>query len=960
MTAPTRSSKPQSLFDAQLDEFPQPAGQRRQSAFKTPAQREPRYRQSTASHIASINHNSSLLNQIDVNDDPALRAAQLSTASSTGPRTSRFQPNSSRRQSQLPPSSIFSASSRPPRKSVGPGLGGASSHDTVFDANSRTLIAANSPLVASGAPKPQAVPKSRSHASIATASDIPSAGKLGSLKGSPQDSSSPQLDNGHSFLDLPYPPTNAIDQENGRSPARLSQQQVANSSLLSRRQSNALGLGGLGARTVSPTDVRKSRRMSVTNKAPPIPTRSPSPDFSPSEKPPPTPPLSLRQKPMTPVSLHDLADLPQRKNSGRSVDSRSSYNSAKAPSRPTSSSSQHRSSFINFSARSPVTKSSRNHPSTNGQDSETVPPVPAIPKAYESPSETMEKPFFSDYPTTTNFHKTLGAKLQTHATEERYVTPEEPLAETSTNMADLRANRRLTLGARMEAGRELPSLVTNRPQVHQHQRLPPINLLPLSTPTTNRIASMTQKSSENTKGITTPPPHVGVPKTPSTPMTASKATFPSYDFGHNFDLSLFPNIRSSTSYAAQKSENSTLNYESGSESPAVVTPASPAPTSSARHGPSPYGSFSLPRPTVDMQQIPASRKNQDAVKEASHHAHKSSRNLLRRPSTVSKQNKESAPAAPAIATSDVESAHSGTSLRRKLSKGWRRSSSKASHSYVDDEHVPEKRPEMPPPKLPASNVIANARKSPKPPPSAVSSQTDLASTLASTGSANTSHTELPRYNPKPSSSGVDRLQTGSKSTNSLFSPMSRMLGTRSSSANIKPQRSTPHLDRDDQAAEDEMRKLGSKKKEFEASARELDELQRRAIAKEAVSPNQATRMAALNIFEKGEIIDYQNEGVYFCGTRDAKKFVGDLAANNSNFGFDDERGDYNIVMGDHLAYRYEVIDILGKGSFGQVVRCVDHKTGGLVAVKIIRNKKRFHQQALVEVNILQKIRDWVS
>ncbi|KAG9560409.1 kinase-like protein, partial [Aureobasidium melanogenum] len=50
--------------------------------------------------------------------------------------------------------------------------------------------------------------------------------------------------------------------------------------------------------------------------------------------------------------------------------------------------------------------------------------------------------------------------------------------------------------------------------------------------------------------------------------------------------------------------------------------------------------------------------------------------------------------------------------------------------------------------------------------------------------------------------------------------------------------------------------------------------------------------------------------------------------------------------------------VLGKGSFGQVVRCIDHKLGTLCAVKIIRNKKRFHQQALVEVNILQKLKEW--
>ena len=45
-------------------------------------------------------------------------------------------------------------------------------------------------------------------------------------------------------------------------------------------------------------------------------------------------------------------------------------------------------------------------------------------------------------------------------------------------------------------------------------------------------------------------------------------------------------------------------------------------------------------------------------------------------------------------------------------------------------------------------------------------------------------------------------------------------------------------------------------------------------------------------------------------------------------------------MGDHMVYRYEIQEVLGKGSFGQVVKCLDHKTGNLMAVKIIRNKKR--------------------
>lgn len=159
------------------------------------------------------------------------------------------------------------------------------------------------------------------------------------------------------------------------------------------------------------------------------------------------------------------------------------------------------------------------------------------------------------------------------------------------------------------------------------------------------------------------------------------------------------------------------------------------------------------------------------------------------------------------------------------------------------------------------------------------------------------------------------------------------------------------------AANEEMRKMGSRRKETDIAARTLDALRKRATPKERVGPQEAIRIAMLNIYERGEIIDYND--IYFCGTQSARKVIGNLQSDAPNFGYDDERGDYAIVPGDHLAYRYEIVDVLGKGSFGQVVRCIDHKHGVLVAVKIIRNKKRFHQQALVEVNILQKLREWV-
>ena len=47
------------------------------------------------------------------------------------------------------------------------------------------------------------------------------------------------------------------------------------------------------------------------------------------------------------------------------------------------------------------------------------------------------------------------------------------------------------------------------------------------------------------------------------------------------------------------------------------------------------------------------------------------------------------------------------------------------------------------------------------------------------------------------------------------------------------------------------------------------------------------------------------------------------------------------VLHDHIAFRFEVLEVIGKGSFGQVLKCLDHKTNEMVAIKMIRNKKRY-------------------
>jgi dual specificity tyrosine-phosphorylation-regulated kinase 2/3/4 len=59
----------------------------------------------------------------------------------------------------------------------------------------------------------------------------------------------------------------------------------------------------------------------------------------------------------------------------------------------------------------------------------------------------------------------------------------------------------------------------------------------------------------------------------------------------------------------------------------------------------------------------------------------------------------------------------------------------------------------------------------------------------------------------------------------------------------------------------------------------------------------------LTDYEKGEILDYPE--VYFLGVG-AQKVKGSPKS-DFNHGYDDEKGDYKIVMKDHIGYRYEIL-----------------------------------------------------
>lgn len=110
-------------------------------------------------------------------------------------------------------------------------------------------------------------------------------------------------------------------------------------------------------------------------------------------------------------------------------------------------------------------------------------------------------------------------------------------------------------------------------------------------------------------------------------------------------------------------------------------------------------------------------------------------------------------------------------------------------------------------------------------------------------------------------------------------------------------------------------------------------------------------MNKLTPYEHHEIYNYYQ--IYFIGAN-AKKRPGIIGPNNSDY--DNDQGSYIHIPHDHVAYRYEVLKIIGKGSFGQVVKAYDHKTHEHVALKMVRNEKRFHRQAQEEIRILQHLK----
>jgi hypothetical protein len=125
------------------------------------------------------------------------------------------------------------------------------------------------------------------------------------------------------------------------------------------------------------------------------------------------------------------------------------------------------------------------------------------------------------------------------------------------------------------------------------------------------------------------------------------------------------------------------------------------------------------------------------------------------------------------------------------------------------------------------------------------------------------------------------------------------------------------------------------------------------IPKDYMTPQEvlSTHKLQLIEYEMAEILTYPE--IYCFGRLESKLLKVDPAAQNQ--GWDDEKGFYKLKIRDHLNYRYDVTSILGNGSFGITYLCTDMKTHEKVAIKILRNKEKYHKQGKLEVEILETL-----
>ncbi|EPE29727.1 Protein kinase-like (PK-like) [Glarea lozoyensis ATCC 20868] len=102
-----------------------------------------------------------------------------------------------------------------------------------------------------------------------------------------------------------------------------------------------------------------------------------------------------------------------------------------------------------------------------------------------------------------------------------------------------------------------------------------------------------------------------------------------------------------------------------------------------------------------------------------------------------------------------------------------------------------------------------------------------------------------------------------------------------------------------------------------------------------------------------------NPSFKYESSRNPRRVLTKPSKGTKNDGFDNEDSDYILYVNDILGSeetghknRYLILDVLGQGTFGQVVKCQNLKTQEVVAVKVVKNRTAYFNQSMMEVSVL--------
>ena len=105
-----------------------------------------------------------------------------------------------------------------------------------------------------------------------------------------------------------------------------------------------------------------------------------------------------------------------------------------------------------------------------------------------------------------------------------------------------------------------------------------------------------------------------------------------------------------------------------------------------------------------------------------------------------------------------------------------------------------------------------------------------------------------------------------------------------------------------------------------------------------------------------------NGGFNYQSSRNPRRVLTKPSKGVKNDGYDNEDSDYILYVNDILGSeesghknRYLILDVLGQGTFGQVVKCQNLKTQEVVAVKVIKNRTAYFNQSMMEVSVLDLV-----